>query len=224
MNWGYEQFVSQLDEAIASFPSLSKATLEGAIILKGILPVIDKEGKHWEDYDIEIHCSKNFPYEFPLLFETSGKIPKIADWHVYEDSLTCCVKVHPEELLRCKKGITVKEYISDEVLPYLFNQTHRRVEGYYINGEYSHGSLGVYEYYANMLNTDTNIKLTLQLMNFIADHERPSRTSMCFCEKRIKFRHCHKGSFDKIKPLGSEQIKRHVSYILQGYKTHTSEK
>jgi hypothetical protein len=213
MNTGYEQFVSQLNEAIAAFPSLSEGTSGNKKILKGSLPVVDKEGKHWENYDIEIHCSENFPYEFPKLYETSGKIPKVSDWHVYEDSLSCCVKVHPEEILRCKKGITIKEYIQEEAFPYLFNQTHRRVEGYYVNGEYSHGAAGIYEYYVGHLKTGADIKLTLQLMYFIATHERPDRTSLCFCGKKAKFRHCHRNAFDKLKEIGDSIVRNHA-YII----------
>jgi hypothetical protein len=129
---GYQSFVAQLDEGINAFPSLQINDSGGAKILKGELAVIDKDGKYWEAYGIEIHCSKDFPNEFPQLFETSGKIPRIADWHVHEDTESCGVKIRPEEILRCKAGITVTEYIREEVLPYLFNQTHRRVEGYYI--------------------------------------------------------------------------------------------
>lgn len=215
MSMGYEQFVDQLKEAIAAFPSLFEATSGDTKILKGSLPIVDREGKHWEDYDIEIHCSDNFPYEFPKLYETSDKIPKVSDWHIYEDTLSCCVKVHPEEMLRCKKGITVTEYIREEAIPYLFNQTYRRVEGYYVNGEYSHGAAGIYEFYAGHLKTGSDIKLTLHLMYFIAAHERPDRTSLCFCGKKAKFRHCHRDAFDKLKKIGNSIIGNHAYAIAK---------
>jgi hypothetical protein len=212
---GYELFVSQLDDAIASNPNLCKIGLNGKIILKGAISIIDKDGKHWEDYVIEIHNSQEFPNQFPLLFETSGKIPRIGDWHVYEDRGSCCVKIFPEEILRCKKGITVSEYIQEEVIPYLFNQTHRRTEGYYVNGEYSHGTKGIYEYYSEILKTGNNVKQTLELMKFVVTHERPYRTSMCFCGEKIKFRHCHRDSFDLLKMLGDNVIEYHYHEIAR---------
>jgi hypothetical protein len=210
MNKGYDIFVSQIEEAIVAFPSLHQVIVDGKYILKGALAVIDKNGRHWEDYEIEIHSTENFPNEFPLLFESSGKIPKITDWHVYEDTLSCCVKIKPEELLRCKKGITVTDYIREEVVPYLFNQTHRRVEGYYVNGEYGHGTLGIYEYYSNLLNTGKNIERTIQLMLFIAKHERPGRTTFCFCGRNIKFRDCHRAAYDKLKQLDAVTLESHA--------------
>lgn len=218
MNGEYEQFISELPDAIGAYPSLYESTVGDKKILKGWLPIVDEDGKHWEDYSIEIHCSEKYPYEFPVLYETSGKIPKIGDWHIYEDTLSCCVKVHPEEILRCKNGITLTEYIKEEVLPYLFNQTHRRIEGFYVNGEYSHGQIGIYEFYADILKTSANIQLTLKLMNYIATHNRPGRTSLCFCGQKIKFRHCHREAFDKIKEIGDDAIKNYAFNIAKAFR------
>jgi len=215
MSNGYTAFIAQLDNAIAAFPSLDRVVVDGKKILKGILSVIDKNGRHWEDYSVEIHASENFPSEFPLLFEILDKIPKIGDWHIYEDSLSCCVKVKPEEIIRCKAGITVTDYIQEEVLPYLFNQTHRRVEGYYINGEYSHGTKGIYEFYADILATGNDIKQTIKLMQFIAINDRPNRTSSCFCGNKIKFRHCHRDAYDKLKLIDKEVLQLHAYNIAK---------
>jgi len=183
MGRGYEAFVTQLDEAVNAFSGLQKRIVEGREVLRGTLPIIDKEGKHWEDYEVEIHASEKFPFEFPDLFEISGKIPRIGDWHIYEDTGSCCVKVKPAELIRCRDGITVTDYIRDEVMPYLFNQTHRRVEGYYVNGEYAHGWAGIYQFYADILKTGHDIPETIRLMKFIAENNRPVRTSFCFLRK-----------------------------------------
>ena len=88
--------------------------------------------------------------------------------------------MRPEEILPCKNGITVTEYIREEVIPYLFYQTHRRVEGYCANGEYSHGAGGIYEYDSRILKAGPDIRRNLQIMKYISSHERPMRTSKCF--------------------------------------------
>lgn len=212
---GYDKFISQLYEAQELFPTLKQIEVNGKIILRGVLAIIDREGKHWENYEIEIHCTENFPNEFPRLFEISGKIPRIGDWHIYEDTGSCCTNIPPEEILRCQKGITVTEYIKEEAVPYFFNQTHRRVEGYYINGEYSHGGRGLFEYYSKELVTGNDSKLTLALIKFIATQNKPARTSFCFCGKREKFRHCHKSSFEKFKLLGVDVLNHHYRIIAK---------
>lgn len=216
MTIGYSAFEQQLDDAEASYPSLKRESGPQGCFLKGRLDIIDAAGKYWDTYEVEIHFQEGFPYRFPALYETGGKIPKKGDWHIYEDTLTCCVKVLPEEILRCINGITLVEYIKEEVLPYLFNQTHRRIEGYYVNGEYSHGAIGFYEFYSEALGTKGDIKKTVALMKYIADHSRPDRTSKCFCGSSAKFRHCHRPAFDKLKKIGDNILLSHAYYIAQG--------
>lgn len=213
MNRGYEVFVTQLDEAVEAYPGLRKALVEEKEILRGVLPVIDKEGRHWEDYEVEIHASEKFPFEFPDLYEISEKIPRIGDWHIYEDKGSCCLKVRPEEIIRCRHGITVTEYIQEEVMPYLFNQTHRRVEGYYVNGEYAHGWLGIYQFYSDLLKTGNDIPETIRLLKFIAINNRPIRTSFCFCYSGVKFRHCHRDAFDQLKLIDGVLLLGHARSI-----------
>lgn len=205
----YELFVKQLAETEAEYPKLGRKLIDDRFVLTGELEVIDKKGKLWETYGVEIHYTNGFPHRFPWLYETSGKIPKIGDWHIYEDTLTCCVKVEPAEIIRCIKGITIVEYIKEEALPYFFNQTHRKVEGYYVNGEYGHGPAGICQFYSEELNTGTDLKKMLQLMHYIATHERPDRTAKCFCGNKAKFRQCHRAAFEKLKLIGNHNVLQH---------------
>lgn len=209
----YELFVEQLAEAENAYPKLRRKLTDSRYVLAGDLDVIDEAGKLWETYQIEIHYTNGFPRRFPWLYETGSKIPKIADWHVYEDTLTCCVKVEPAEIIRCLKGITITEYIKEEALPYFFNQTHRKIEGYYVNGEYGHGLAGICQFYSEELKTGNDLREMLRLMHFIATHVKPERTSLCFCGSRIKFRHCHRNAYDKLKVIGDDNLRQHIYRI-----------
>lgn len=219
MSQGYELFQSQLDDAITHYPSMQRICIGEKEILRGWLSIIDKDGKHWDDYEMEIHVSDRFPYEFPTLYEVSNKIPKIGDWHIYEDTLSCCIKILPEEIARCRDGITVTDFIREEVIPYLFNQTHRRKEGYYVNGEYSHGLLGIFEYYSAVLRT-RNWNEVIFLLKVIAKVEQPSRTAICFCGKKVKFRNCHKEAFNKLVAIGRKTLENHALILADAIK-HT---
>ncbi len=207
---GYELFLAQIPDVLNKYPKLSKIERDNKFILAGALDIVDNTGKYWETYDIEIFCSETFPNRFPELYETGCKIPKIADWHIYEDTLSCCVKILPEEILRCLKGITVEQYVTCEVLPYLFNQTHRRVEGYYVNGEYGHGGLGLYEYYSHELKTG-DLEQIAKLLYSIATRPKPDRTSTCFCGSGVKYRYCHRTVYEKFSLLGKELLIEHAT-------------
>lgn len=213
---GYNLFLDQIPLVLDKYPKLLKIERDNKFILAGEIDIIDNEGKHWETYTVEIFCSDAFPNRFPDLYETGGKIPKIADWHIYEDTLSCCVKILPEEILRCLKGISVEEYITGEVLPYLFNQTHRRVEGYYVNGEYGHGGLGFYEYYSHELKTGDLEQIAL-LLHAIATRPKPDRTSICFCGSGVKYRYCHRAIYEKFSPLGKDMLIEHATLFYNIY-------
>ena len=203
---GDKIFLIQAMDACRAFPTLAVDDTGSKPILKGDLPVIDSNGQEWERYRIEIHPSPEFPTRYPTLYEISGKIPRIGDWHVYEDTGACCVNVLPAEILRCGRGITVTEYIQEEVIPYLFNQTHRRVEGYYVNGEYGHGLIGVYEFYRNLFGKDQGVLRMIALMREVIRLKKPQRTSTCFCGSNQKYRHCHRTAFEVCAGIGAATV------------------
>jgi hypothetical protein len=215
MSKGYQHFLTQVGDAILAYPSLMKVLSGDRIILKGILKVIDEEGIYWDEYEVEIHATDHFPAQFPALYETGGKIPRIGDWHVNEDTFSCCTTVTPEEILRCQRGINLTVYIAEYVMPYLFNQTHRRIEGYYVNGEYAHGAWGLLQYYGELLGSESSPRLTVDLLRYIAQFEPPLRTCLCFCGSKRKYRHCHRNAYQLLKSLGSQVLLIHAYQIEQ---------
>ncbi|WP_035484014.1 hypothetical protein [Algoriphagus marincola] len=210
-----EIFESHIGPAIEKYPKLSRVlTSEGKITIEGEIEIIDAEGKFWEVFEIEIHHVDSYPLQFPKVYEVGGKIPKIADWHIYEDTKSCCVAIAPEESIACKKGITLVQFIDEFVLPYFFNQAFRRVEGYYINGEYSHGIQGVFEFYDEAFKTGGSVSEMIHLMKMMAlTHIKPGRTHDCFCGRKQKFRHCHRDSFNQLSDLDRKLILAHAELL-----------
>lgn len=183
---------------IGNIPDLYKKLqivhADGLKFLSGELEIIDATGKIWDSYKVEIKGSSDYPYAFPQLFETGNAFPKIADWHVYEDTGTCCIDVTPNEIIICKDGLDVAEYIKLYAIPYLANQTFRRREGYYLHGEYSHGIVGRIEFYQSKLRAKDPLQL-IEMFDLILKDYNPSRTAFCpFCHK-TKFRNCHREAF-----------------------------
>jgi hypothetical protein len=212
-----EIFESQIGPVIEKYPKLNRAiTSEGKVILNGELEIIDACGKFWEAFEVEIHPVNGFPLQFPRVFEVGGKIPRIADWHIYDDIKSCCVAIPPEESIACKQGISLVKFVDDFVLPYFFNQAFRRVEGYYKNGEYSHGVQGIFEFYDETFKTKANVDEVVHLMKKMAlTTTKPGRTHKCFCGSRNKFRQCHREAFNKLFDLDRNLIFTHASLILK---------
>ena len=208
---GPDLFESEIPKFVEHFPKFHKAiSSQGTVMVEGELEIVDQDGKLWETYQVEIHSCDGFPHRFPYVFETGGKIPRIGDWHVYEDTQSCCLAVEPEERLICKDGLSLIDFVKNNVLPYFFNQTFRKVEGYYKNGEYAHGLRGIYEFYDDVLKTKGDIRETIRLMIKIAHRDKPGRTHNCFCGSNTKFRRCHRDAYKKLSKLDKEILYIHA--------------
>jgi len=166
--------------------------------LKGEIDIIDSSGKLWDTYSIEIKGSESYPFRFPKLFETANAFTHNADWHVYENDFSCCVDVLPNELLLCKRGLNVADFVKQFAIPYFANQSFRIREGYYLYGEYSHGIFGKIEFYQSKLKAKNPFEL-LSMFDLILKDYNPGRTAFCpFCHKR-KFRNCHRDVFKEFR-------------------------
>jgi len=197
-----EQFKKDIEIVPNSYPSLSIISRDGNKILKGELEIIDNNGKCWEVYNVEIKASSDYPNRFPKLFEVGNAFPKIADWHVYENDESCCVDVTPNEILICKNGLSVLEFIKRFTIPYLANQKFRELEGYYLYGEYPHGIFGRIMFYQSKLKAKSPQEL-IQMFDLIIKGYSPNRRVFCpFCKKE-KFRRCHKNAFEELKAIDS---------------------
>lgn len=190
-------FENDIELVPSVFDKLKIVDHEGEKILRGQLDIIDDTGTLWDTYTVEIKGSEGYPNMFPKLYETGDSFLKIADWHVYENDKSCCVDVTPHEIILCKDGLNVVDYIKRFAIPYLANQTFRKREGYYLYGEYSHGILGRLEYYQSKLKAKNPTELIKMFDLIIKDYNPPRPTFCPFCQK-TKFRECHRNSFREL--------------------------
>lgn len=206
-----ELFESEFTGVLEKYPKLFVAVSDNRKILKGEIDLIDEFGEYRDTYSIEIHAVAEYPYRFPFVFEKGGKLPWNADWHIFENDGHCCIKVEPEEILICKKGITLLNFIELQVIPYFFNQTFRQVNGYYIN-ERAHGLLGVINFYCEKFKEKSTQKL-ITLMEFVLYNPEPSRVSKCFCGNGNKYRKCHRDGYRMLHEIGLENVFIHLTLI-----------
>jgi len=195
-----EQFENDIKIVPHAFHKLNIISNNGGQFLTGELDIVDSTGKLWETYSVEIKSCLYYPKRFPKLFDTGDTFPKIADWHVYEDDKSCCIDITPNEILICKEGLSVNDYIQRFGIPYLANQTFRKREGYYLYGEYSHGIIGRIEFYQSKLRAKSPAELIAMLKLIIEGYD-PGRREYCpFCHK-VKFRKCHQDAFRELQNI-----------------------
>jgi hypothetical protein len=201
-NVQFEEDILRVPEV---FDKLSIVEENEERFLRGPLDIIDGTGKVWETFQVEIKGSESYPYAFPRLYETNNAFPKNADWHVFENDFSCCVDVPMSEMIICKNGLNVVDYIKQFAIPYLANQLFRIREGYYLYGEYSHGIKGRLEFYQSKLKAK-NLAQLIMMFDLILKDYNPDRRELCpFCLKE-KFRKCHRDSFREM-----QQVKEYVT-------------
>jgi hypothetical protein len=177
------------------------------LILKGILDIANDDQQIIGSFLIEIHCSPDFPFGFPLLYETGKSIKTLAKWHKFPDD-RCCITVLPDEILKCKAGISVLSFIRKYAVPYFANFIHRQVTGQYKNGEYEHTpGAALRQFYSELLKTSDPVLWDKYLdMTFYNQRVPCGRNEKCFCGSEKKYKVCHHLIFELLKQVGEKQV------------------
>lgn len=196
-------FYGEALKILSKYPKLEILRKDNTLFLSGELELIDDAGILQDSYFIEIQPTENYPFQFPNLYEKGGRIPVNIDWHVYGDG-HCCIKTMSEEWIICKNGITLDYFILSEVIPYLFNQTFRRLNGYFLN-ERSHGILGEIEFFQELFATKSLSEIVSWLI-FVISNQELNRVSNCFCGSKIRYRLCHREAYRKLKKLDNHEL------------------
>jgi hypothetical protein len=166
----------------------------------------------------------------PSLEETGARTAAIAQKYGIKDlqdlhrnpSGTACLCAKQEELKRCPPGSELLHFIEVLVVPYLFWLSHFDEFGKAPWGEYSHGTFGVLEYYAEdpSLPSEATIKATLLLIvndgnwrEYRRQIRRPRPRRACICNSGRRIAKCHELGFAgisklhcDIKALGLERL------------------
>lgn len=181
--------------------SQGSPSIVGDIVLK------DKDGTTIDKYSIKIVFDEGYPYRFPLVYETRGRLPVNVDWHVFPDG-HCCIKALPEEKLLCKRGISLPWFIKEQLVPYFFNQKYREQHGFFLH-ERSHGQLAAIEFFKDHFRTQ-DINLVLLLLKEVKNLKERKSNSKCLCGSMRKFKKCHRRSIREARVFSREEINSYI--------------
>lgn len=208
---GRSLFDRHLATAVAAYPSLSIIVDEsGQRYLRGILDVPDGAGGVAISYLVEIKGTYLYPYRYPLAYDVGGDIPPGADNHKYGD--TClCLGVDAEEIIACRKGKYIVDFIREVLIPHLANQYYHRLTGAYLQ-EYAHGAVGIRQCYEKLLCPYDEV--VWKGMYQAAFVKSVGRNDPCFCGSGRKFKCCHETMVETLRLIGKEQVT--IDYTIMG--------
>ncbi len=185
----------------------------GVPCISGIIRLVSKSGLFIDSYTIKIVPPKEYPLRFPWVYEIDGRIPKNIDWHVYPDDGHWCMISIPEEILICKKGINLCSFIENQVQPYLFNQKHREMNGFFLK-ERPHGNRGNIQFFIEAFNT-TDLTAIIKGLVFIKQRKEPNRVNLCFCGADRKYRKCHREAYRRLSAFTDQELDLFINLILK---------
>jgi len=162
-----------------------------------------------DGFEIEIEFLQGFPKQFPLVREVGGRIQQIVEKYSLQDVVdlhinksqdnAACFCPKPAEKLRYPDKINLIHFINNLVVPFFYGLSFYEKHGLWPWDEYSHGNLGIFEFYAeNKGKKDLSIAkscyecLDEQGKKIIMSNKRIKGHWPCICGSKEKFRKCHK--------------------------------
>ncbi|WP_031482027.1 SEC-C domain-containing protein [Maridesulfovibrio frigidus] len=137
-------------------------------------------------YQIEIHIPLEYPDHLPVVREVGGRISK--DFHINPDG-TLCLAAEIEVKRRFVKRPTLKHFIEDLVIPFLFQHSFFAKYGKMPFGELSHGAKGTTEFYCDFFEVEDEVT-ALVLLKVIAENNYRGH-HQCPCGSGRLLRKCH---------------------------------
>lgn len=193
-------FFSEVQQAVAKHqPELTVSRSNNLIILEGLFVVSGSAGP-FDSYQIKAGITGGFPAEEPVVFEEGGRIPRIADRHVFPDHGNCCLGVWEEWLLKAQDH-RFETFLTGPMHDYFVSQTYYEVRGEWPFGERSHGRLGIIEAYGDILGIYPNEGTITDYLHLLS-RQKIKGHALCPCGSGRRLRLCHNEDLQRL----SEQI------------------
>jgi hypothetical protein len=201
-----------IETALKSYPLLKIFEREGKVFVTGEIPLTHSSYGEFDCYSVCIRFPIDYPKRFPIVIETSKKIPRIPNRHINDIDNSLCLAVLPEELKISKNGITFKYFLDKILVPHLSRETYYSIEKKYPDGEYEHGSDGIWKYFQEILEI-TDREILLFELNKIINAQWVGRNEDCGCGSRLKFKKCHLSKWNKVLETGKENMKLIIEHL-----------
>jgi hypothetical protein len=199
---------AEIEEVIAQYPGLQTkglGVLEGEFVLHHTFNGVTLQDK----FLVQITAENANSDRVPALREIGDRTKEIVLKHKLEDVRalhqnvhdgTACVCVKQQELTKFPPGSTLLVFVDNLVAPYLYGLSYYDRHGNWPWGEYSHGGLGLLEFYADA--PEQTKEAYAAIIRTLQNHKdiwpsvrkqlrKPSANRECMCGSGKSFSKCH---------------------------------
>ena len=160
----------------------------------------------------------------PALYEIGGRTEAIAEKYGFTDLRTlhrnmdgtACVCVKQVEKRKYPPGSDLFVFVEELAVPYLYGLVHYELHRVWPWGDYSHGGIGVLEFYAEDATPQTtadiveilpSIRKELNWKEYHKQLRMPSAERSCLCGSRKSLKKCHGKAWQGLVLLRSEILR-----------------
>lgn len=178
---------SQFEDVVACFPCLILHWYKSIGIIEGEIVVFDKDTDIVDTFHIRILITERYPSVLPFVCETDKRIPKT--FHYSGDYF--CLGAPTEVKLRFQENPTLKFFIEEFVVNYLYSYCYFVKNKKMPFGERSHDEKGIYESYMDMFQVDSKKTVMKFLKLLSGDRTEYHGANFCTCNSGKKAGGCH---------------------------------
>ena len=199
-----DQAERYLKEVIEDFPNLilnsckdGFAEYSGTI---GFRANYDDLEEIEDEFEVNIILPLNNAEILPSAKETGQRIPIKEENHINSDG-SMCLGAPLQVLQKLRSEPTLSNFIRNLLIPFLYAISFKEKHGYMPFGELSHGPIGIFEYYKELFEIESELGVLELLKLIVEDNYRGHYT--CPCGSASRLRDCHGPLILEIKTLQS---------------------
>lgn len=187
-----KQLLQQAQEVIEAHPGFHLDARNDGIKLSGlyILDGIYEDVPYYDEFELKILISWNYPIDLPEVKETTGRVARTKYEHIYRDGRLCLGATC--DLIDCvQSSHSLLEYLDKVISSYFFGFLY--FEEYGVAppfGERSHGYVGLKEAYKERYGVIDDIPLYNLLYTFGSGLPLRGHV-LCPCGSGKRLRDCH---------------------------------
>jgi len=193
-----EPLSSEIRALLGHYPSFEHIMGDdGLAVVQGDLEIL-ADGRFIDTFSIRIELLPPYPEVVPKVYETAGKIPRIADRHINPDG-SACLFVPDARWKHWPVGRSLVEFVSSPVYYFFLSQAFFELEGKWLFGERPHGDDGVIDYYKEELGLEKldHVYQCIELATIPSITQSKLRAP-CVCGSNMPLESCHSSQIDRI--------------------------
>lgn len=162
----YEKEKAEVEER---FPDLHFVVEGDIVCVRGTFPIM-LDGNAIDRYSIELQLPRNHPASLPVVRETGGRIPRHTDRHIVALDGTACVLLPDEHWRLWPRGAPLLNFFTGPLHSFFLAQSLVEQGEPWPFGQWSHGAVGIVEFYSDLLSTD-DIRVITRYLDYLASKE-----------------------------------------------------